>query len=292
MRINLFLEFQIADVPCKLIFVNPYNDRPVEDGHVLQHQHTGMELHCVRSGELVMSCIEQTYTLTNGQLLLLPSNAYHYVRSASPGIDRMDLLLEVGNYRSSRNPQATQFLKSLSLQAPLLLQTDTQPALSVLLAKIRSVTSEFCDTFVQREHLKALSIELALLLGIAAQRHMSTPEASSGESENTAGNRYIVDEFFNHSYRGTSRMETLAEQLNISVRQTGRELKKAYGKGFRKKINEQRLTVAIDLLQNTGKSIVEISEILGYSTPANFSSFVKRQTGHSPSQIRKARNLQ
>ena len=82
-------------------------------------------------------------------------------------------------------------------------------------------------------------------------------------------------------------MEVLAKELNMSVRQTGRILQQTYGKGFREKMNECRLAVAVDLLKNTSKSIAQISEILGYSDPANFSSFVKRQTGISPAQIRK-----
>ena len=50
---------------------------------------------------------------------------------------------------------------------------------------------------------------------------------------------------------------------------------------------ETRIQIAVDLLRNTDMSINKISEILGYSCSANFSAFIKRNTGKTPTQIRK-----
>jgi AraC-like DNA-binding protein len=46
----------------------------------------------------------------------------------------------------------------------------------------------------------------------------------------------------------------------------------------------------MDMLSNTTMPIYRIGEILGYSNTSNFSIFVKRHTGKTPSQIRKGSN--
>ena len=289
MKKVLSLPFQIADVPCKLVFVNPRNEQHPKDANVLQHRHPGLEIQCIRAGEIEIDTTAGNFKVAKGDMLILPSGMYHYVRRVSPDASRTDLLIEIGSYTNSNDAQAKHFLKSLVLSKPLLSRLGEQPKLFATLDRICSVTSEYTEDFAQRELLKALCIEFVLLLGIAATT-TAEPAQAPCESEETAKDRYIMDEFFNHNYHGNSDMEALARQMNISVRQLGRELQRAYGKSFREKMNGCRLAVAVDLLQNTTKSMAEIAEILGYSNPVNFSSFVKQQTGRSPSQIRKARS--
>ena len=289
MKKVLSLPFQIADVPCKLVFVNPRNEQHPKDANVLQHRHPGLEIQCIRAGEIEIDTTAGNFKVAKGDMLILPSGMYHYVRRVSPDAYRTDLLIEIGSYTNSNDAQAKHFLKSLVFSKPLLSRLGEQPKLFATLDRICSVTSEYTEDFAQRELLKALCIEFVLLLGVAATT-TAEPAQAPCESEETAKDRYIMDEFFNHNYHGNSDMEALARQMNISVRQLGRELQRAYGKSFREKMNECRLAVAVDLLQNTTKSMAEIAEILGYSNPVNFSSFVKQQTGRSPSQIRKARS--
>lgn len=290
MKKVLSLAFQIADVPCKLVAVNPRHEQLPEDAWTLQHKHSGLEIHFVQSGEMTIDCIGGSFVVAAGHTLILPSDLYHSVRKVSPGAARMDILIEIGSCKNSKDAQAKQFFKPLLLSRPIQFCSNEQPTLFAMMDRFRSLVLEYTDSFVQRERLKALGIELVLLLGVAAQASVTEPEQAPYESGKAAKDRYIMDEFFNRNYHGGSNMEALAKQMHISVRQLSRELQRTYGKSFREKMNECRLAVAVDLLQNTQKSIVEISEILGYSNSVNFSTFVKQQTGRSPSQIRKARS--
>lgn len=278
----LSLDFQVADVPCRLVTVNPDNEGGREETGHLQHSHSGFELHCVRAGSLSVDCIGARFQLSAGQMLILPPGSYHYVRSVSERVQRMDMLLEIG-----RQAQKEEFLQSLFHSQPMLLDRDTQPELFDLLGKIQQITMDYQGDFLRREWLKTLCAQLVLGMGAAAKSCASEPVMESYEGADLRGDRYIMDHFFNHNYQGSSDMQALAKKLNMSVRQTGRILQQTYGKGFREKMNECRLAVAVDLLRNTDKPMAEISEILGYSDPANFSSFVKNQTGKSPARIRK-----
>lgn len=283
----LSLAFQIADVPCKLVTVNPDNGGGSERSGHLQHSHSGFEIHWVREGSLTVDCIGESFQLSAAQLLILPPGTYHYVRSVSAHTDRMDMLIEVGSGQNSREAEVRRFLQALFSRHPVLMDEDSQPEIFELLEKIRCISMEFRNEFAQRERLKALCMELLVLLGSGVNDRAEDPSQAPYAEQAQGKDRYIMDHFFNHNYQGNSDMEVLARKLNMSVRQTGRVLQRTYGKGFREKMNECRLAVAVDLLRNTTKSMAEISEILGYSDPANFSSFVKRQTGKSPARIRK-----
>ena len=65
------------------------------------------------------------------------------------------------------------------------------------------------------------------------------------------------------------------------------ELEQLNGKGFEDKVQEIRLEVACDLLQHSNKTITEISESVGYSTPSNFTAFFTNAMGMTPSEYRK-----
>ena len=56
---------------------------------------------------------------------------------------------------------------------------------------------------------------------------------------------------------------------------------------YRQKLCEIRMEIATNMLRNTDKTIAEIAEILGYSSSANFSTFIKNYSGKTPSQIRR-----
>lgn len=285
------LEFFMADVPCKLVTVNPGSPGEPDQRRHFQHSHSGCEIHCVCSGALTMDCIGASFQLTSGQMLLIPPGMYHYVRGISANIDRMDLLIEIGKGQKSKDVKLNSFLQALHAQKPLLLEEASYGEIFQLLQRIRVAARKAePDDVVACQWLKALCLELVLLMGKAAEETMGEQENTVFDAAGMSSDRYIMDQFFNHNYHGNSDMAALAKELNLSVRQTGRVLQKTYGKGFREKMNECRLAVALDLLQNTKKSMAEISEILGYGEPANFSCFVKRQTGKTPAQIRKDKN--
>lgn len=285
------LDFWVSDVPCKLVTINPCNQSNSEKQMHFQHCHSGYEIHYVSAGVLTMDCIDCSYKLSAGQMLIIPPGIYHYVRGTADDTQRMDMLIEIKKGSKSEDPEREHFLQSLLLPRPILLtEDDGNRDLFRLLRKIqRTAMDTQQSAFLQRQWLKALCMELVLLMGTTA-KEMPAEEANTvfdGAALST--DRYIMDQFFNHNYHGNSDMGMLAKELNMSVRQTDRVLQKTYGKGFREKMNECRLAVALDLLKNTTKPMAEISEILGYGGPTNFSAFIKRQTGKTPAQIRKGK---
>ena len=126
---------------------------------------------------------------------------------------------------------------------------------------------------------------LGLFQKLTDQRPQPTLEPTDSISQRD----FLIDEFFNLHFGLNDGNERLAKLLCISPRQLDRILRKSYGMSYREKLTEIRIEVSMDLLLTTEKSVAEISEMVGYSSPANFSTFIKNVTGKTPSAIRRER---
>ncbi len=96
----------------------------------------------------------------------------------------------------------------------------------------------------------------------------------------------IVEESFLYNYE-TITLESLAEALGLSTRQTERFLKTNYGKSFREKKAEAKMSVAKVLLQDKSLFISTIAEKLNYSSVQHFSYAFNKHFGLTPSKYRK-----
>ena len=141
-----------------------------------------------------------------------------------------------------------------------------------------------------REKLRALSQFLVLELFdvLASTESVNLPTSTPAP----APQDFVIDEFFGNSFHLNNGGPLLAQQLNVSTRQLSRIIKQSYGINYRDKLKEIRLEIALDFLSHPDQSIAQIAQLLGYSSSANFSAFIKKCTGKTPSQLRKeARTL-
>jgi len=81
-------------------------------------------------------------------------------------------------------------------------------------------------------------------------------------------------------------IEQAAERLNLSTRTLRRRLK-AEGSSFRELLDEVRFQMAREYLTETRLPLAEVSWLLGYTEPGNFSHAFKRWSGLSPRSYRK-----
>ncbi|HSW11707.1 MAG TPA: AraC family transcriptional regulator [Solimonas sp.] len=80
-------------------------------------------------------------------------------------------------------------------------------------------------------------------------------------------------------------LEAVAQRLCISTRTLKRRLHD-HGFSFNRLLNEARQRDAIRLLKDTGLTVEQIAERLGYSDAANFTRAFRRLTGGVPSALR------
>lgn len=82
-------------------------------------------------------------------------------------------------------------------------------------------------------------------------------------------------------------LEKMAEDLNCNPVYLSRTLKQELGVSFSQLLTDIRMKKAVELLNATDLSILEISEQLGYETQHYFSKVFKKTMGVSPNQYRR-----
>lgn len=156
--------------------------------------------------------------------------------------------------------------------------------------EIRAIFQQIFHEFTQKRTGYTVQVQLLLSqLLVKLVRHYETAQCTGAPAAyrpHTDAVPFIIEECFLYEYR-TLTLQTLAERLGFSPRQTQRLLKRYYGRTFQQKKQEARLSAAVELLRGSRRRIAEISEDLGFSSPEHFSNAFKKAYGISPSRYRR-----
>jgi len=82
---------------------------------------------------------------------------------------------------------------------------------------------------------------------------------------------------------GRPSQEDIAETLNTSLRSLQRRLRDE-DTTFKDLLNETQQELALQYMRDTSRSIGEVTYLLGFSEPSNFTRAFKRWTGKSPGE--------
>jgi len=85
-------------------------------------------------------------------------------------------------------------------------------------------------------------------------------------------------------------IDQVADKLNVSVRTLRRRLRED-GSSYRELLNEVRFQMGREYLMDTKLPLAEISDLLGYTEPGNFSHAFRRWSGQSPRSFRGNRGI-
>ena len=128
----------------------------------------------------------------------------------------------------------------------------------------------------------------ALLTLILTHAYELCPEMFAAEdSSMLISIRSILDELDRHFMEELSLME-LASRYHVSLGCLTRHFREAVGMSPMQYITRSRLTLAKQLLMDTGKPIAEVAAACGYRDASNFIRRFKAQFGCSPLQFRRA----
>ncbi len=271
----------VASLPMRLVAIGFVKDLKYQMSHMFQHRHSLFEMQYVTQGQCTVKIDRQVCTQSEGEVFLIAPGVYHSQKSCTSPFEKMCIIFEIPAPPPGSLNGARELFLSLSMSKCFSCSAeDMAPAFAALKLALKDWDTKVCGI----DEIRVLT-ELLILRLI---QHRSAPEDGNEEAAYAHEQRaYIIDEFFNCNFHLNDGDTALAKILGVSVRQLNRILKSLYGCNFREKLKEIRLEVATDLLA-AGRSITEISEITGYSCPANFSTFIKNATGKTPSQLRKS----
>lgn len=246
------------------------------------HTHNAFELHYPTCGSCVLRVGDVSYELHSGEICLITPGLYHSVKDMSDDFDRICLLFEILPLPEiGKLSDFDMLLKNYNTEGVFLFSADH---LAWLLREMAETADEDGRVVGGWEKLRALTE--VMIIELARNLHHVLSTIPSAPLVPDKPRIFLIDQFFHDHFQSEGGASELAELLNVSTRQLDRILKKLYGKGYRQKMLEVRLEVAKDFLVTTNKSIAEISELLGYTSPANFSTFFKSMTGIPPSAFR------
>lgn len=117
-------------------------------------------------------------------------------------------------------------------------------------------------------------------LGEAYARILTDTEKEDTDIAETVRN-YIMDHVQEELV-----VEQLARMVHVSQNHLGRCFKRKYGKTVLEYISDYRLSLAEELLKNTGLTVTMISAKVGYPNYIHFTKQFKRYSGYTPSQYR------
>lgn len=235
---NYELNTYIGNLPVSLYIQTGFFDH--ENVAFPLHNHSFPECHIFLTGSAVLEYNNQNIGINAGDVFLIPADENHKYGHISSKSKRITFLInseaEHSNFKKSTFPQ---FL------VPLLCSEISRYYTAGYDDKLKALISFICSDFFEIKNKKLSPV---------------------------MNREFIIREFFSKKYNLNVNIDQLARELNLSNKQTAREIKKYTGHTFGEELAEKRIEMANIMIKTTNMSLTEISEAVGY---ASYSGFYK-----------------
>jgi len=182
---------------------------------------------------------------------------------------------------TSQNREKSQVIRSFT-STPFWIGKDTQGIHSLM----EQLFDELKHRYIGYQNQIRLLLSQLLIYTVRNYERHQFPLTSFSQNNISEANSIIIERYFLYEYQSLS-LDVLAARLKLSTRQTQRLLMEYYGKSFRQKKAEARMSAAAILLSDKTRSITSIAEDLGYSSIEHFSSAFRKFYQTSPREYRK-----
>lgn len=256
---------------------------------VKPHDHEFLELTYILRGTAEHTLDGQTTTLHEGDYLIVDYGSHHSYRSySSNGYDNIDclflpeLLDPVLKGAKSLRALLEHYLLHFNIQALVqnpahMVFHDSDGRILELIERMRKEAKQREAGFT--EILRCYLVEILLF----TMRKLDDAQAAA-TGQNVSD---FLAEYVHQHYMEPLTLQELARRLNYSLPYISKKFKDGTGIPFMTYLQNYRVMEGCRLLAGSGKTLEEITRMVGYQDVKFFSSLVKRQTGLSPSAFRK-----
>ena len=246
------------------------------------HQHGFYELHYVFGGRGELICLENRYPLGAGTAYLNGPNVSHeQLTDREDNMTEYSLSFDLAPMRGRGAAEPGVLTGRLS-GMKLWIGEDA--------GRIGELFGRMEEEFTVRDTGWIESLEsLCRLLIITVVRTLAQTQEKTPQSSALSPDRrkFIMDEAFIYLHRDMT-LSSLAALVNLSERQTLRDIRAYYGMSFTEFRCRSRLNAATRLLkERRDMTVAEIGETVGFSSTAHFRRVFLRQYGETPSAFRK-----
>lgn len=282
------LRFTVGDGPVNLIHLYiSHISESARSGENLRpfifHQHAHVELQYVLEGRGSLVTRDARLPIEAGDLVLIPPQVGHRLECEGDRFCRMILTLHLFHPVGGLVGDAVhRFFSAYSGTAAQVVPAGMSTTLIQVLDGLGRCVKDGNPGPLEQERLRALCALLLLELypQLPEQAHVA-PIAKTRTQQ-----AMFIDDYLQENFAQKNLSDMLARELHVSPRHLNRLVRAACGMNLREKLNTIRLNFAMDQLTNTRTPVAHIAHLMGYGSTTAFGSFIKGQTGMTPSQLR------
>lgn len=246
------------------------------------HMHQCYEVYYLFSGERGYFIKDRTYTIREGDLILINSNEVHKsLEVGVPNHDRVVMYYEDIFFKRYYPDEAAFLLSPFQESRVLRLNMKERFHIEEL---YRSFFKELLEKEPGYElRLRHLAAELLILSNRIAKNKQDIVEKTSPTQRKIKE----VVQYINDSYKKPIRLDDAAKQFYVSPSHLSRIFKESTGFTFTDYINLVRIREAQRLLRETDWSITKISEETGFDNFSHFGKIFKKISNMPPREYRR-----
>jgi AraC-like DNA-binding protein len=257
------------------------------------HNHSVYEIHRIMSGAGTLLINDKEIPVQEGHLYIIGPTVYHSLKPQE-GTTLIHSSIRFAFQDTSKpehwfpRNESEELKKALSKSS--FHQFPDGAELAVMWNLLNDIQTEVsCPSLGAYANLQGLFVQLIVQLA----RSLSSEDGNEQDlqplpskvKDDLRGK--IVDEFFTRHFKDAPTLETLATELNLSVKQVNRLLLERYRTTFKQKLLDTRVEEAKALLRTSDMSIHSIAEEIGYSTSDNLCRVFIKRVGMTPTEFRR-----
>lgn len=274
---DLRLSFKMSDIDFMILSIGEETILTPFPKH--SHSKNSYELHYIKSGRGTLIADNVTYNVGPGSFFVTGPGVFHEQIS-----DMDDPMVEYGMYLQISTAEVLRRDNTLAqfINTPFFIcDAGQEPALIM-----EEIFKELREKRFGYELMLNALIEQFLITITRFYENKTVKKRNVAVAVPADMTYLTIEEAFLYDYKDLTLPE-LARRVNLGIRQTQRLLNKHYNLTFSQKKDEARMSAALLLLKGTNKSVGEISEELGFSSPEHFTNSFKKHFGKTPVAYRK-----
>ncbi len=281
----MFKEAIYNNVPRLTLYVNSFGEDVDKKGTCFPtHYHEELELLVIYSGSKRCICGDKTVVGRAGDVIFINSLLPHSTEILEDGTANGIIQFKRKSLINTDIPEIITYL-------PAAVSADEQTCAVISSPELFRAADEIIRESYQAERGYDMFVRSALYRVIG----MLCREGVISELDGIRDTREVRKilpalEHINRNYSEDIRLEQMSEMLGFDPSYFCRIFKSAVGATFTEYLNFVRICKSEWLLRRSDKSILEISEEVGFSSPTYYNRMFKKYKGLSPRAYRQAKN--
>ncbi len=259
------------------------DEKTTATGNTDVHMHSFWEVFLIPEGNLTVKSERENFTLSEGDLLVVPPNLYHSSCSDEGAVKKSVLFtLEKIKRKEDDEPIFSRVATAFSGRFQFF-KNDTYAG--ALLLRILEGYRE--GVIAEKYRIQADVLELVFHFYDVIKNEKLLHADEGAVQSSYWVYKYAIDRLLDIYYMTDISLGELAKKIFTSPKNVARIISTAYGKSFNELKLELKMRNAKKMLRESDMPISQIAEQIGYTTCRGFLSAFAKYEGTTPSEYRK-----